>query len=103
MSNQLIDKALAYIGENIDTSRAETLALRSHAINSSFSVTPRPYDRIAFVMPQFWNVNTLMYHPKYITIGANTTTANLVNMFRYDGTMVTSGNVDVMLVMFRLM
>lgn len=67
-------------------------------INTSISITSVPYDRVVIAIPTYSQSNYFSYNVSYTLIPANATSYKFMNVPKNDGSYVSSGNVDYVLI-----
>ena len=74
----------------------EYIELRNFALGSSFNHKSAPMDRKAVIIPTYFNINSATYNVSARTVTKNTTTTIIPNMPTNTGSWVSSGSVDLL-------
>lgn len=94
----MLDKILAFIHSVMGF---EYKALTNYSIGTNITINPRPYRRVALAVPTFFSTNSLKYTAWMLEVPANSTSLKISTLYNsYNGQIVTSGTVDIALVIF---
>lgn len=96
-TKKILYKILQNFGVDYYTMRNYT------TISTSFSITPKPYQRYALILPTFFNVNSLKYKLLALPIAANASTITVPYLIQDGGTLVqTATAIDAHVFLVRI-
>lgn len=80
--------------------KVQRVSIRNYSINTDYSIQPLNVPRIGLVIPTYGSINTFSYNTLMFVVERDATTIKLQKMFKNDGSMVSSGNVDIDIILF---
>ena len=89
------------IAELLSFAFVEYYDLRAQPINGTFAILPKPYKRLAHVVPNWASVNSFRFQDKIMRVDAGKTSMSLINMIDYQGNITNdSTKVDCFIIMY---
>lgn len=80
--------------------KVQRIGIRNYSINTDYPIQPLDIPRIGLVIPTYGSINTFSYNTLMFVVERDATTIKLQRMFKNDGSMVSSGNVDIDIILF---
>ena len=94
---------ISLLNSNLNTHmsyKVQRIGIRNYSINTDYPIQPLDIPRIGLVIPTYGSINTFSYNTLMFVVERDATTIKLQRMFKNDGSMVSSGNVDIDIILF---
>lgn len=87
------------INLDLESSKVQFVSKYDYSIGQPIEITPSQKARLALVFYTWNNHNSFVYTPMISTIHANATSFILKAVFKFDGTRITTGIIDIQIIM----